>query len=80
MAYAAAMKTGGAEQAQHQYLAAILQVSLAKEKVALVNVDFHITNDQGFVSVRHMTALKSQKAAIVKQINQIIEQLKKLKG
>ena len=80
LAYAAAMKTGGAEQAQHQYLAAILQVSLAKEKVALVNVDFHITNDQGFVSVRHMTALKSQKAAIVKQIDQIIEQLKKLKG
>ena len=80
LAYAAAMKAGGAEEAQHQYLAAILQVSLAKEKVALVNVEFHLTNDQGFVSVRHMAALKAQKAAIVKQINQIIEQLKKLKG
>ncbi len=79
LAYAAAMKAGGAEKAQHQYLAAILQVSLAKEKVALVNVDFHVTNDQGFASARHMAALKAQKAAIVKQIKQIIAQLNKLK-
>ena len=79
LAYAAAMKTGGVEKAQHQYLAAILRVSLAKQNVALVNVDFHITNDQGFASARHIAALKAQKSAILKQIKQIIGQLKNLK-
>ncbi len=80
LAYAAAMKAGAAEKSQSQYLAAILQVSLAKEKVALVNVEFHISNDQGFVSAGHMASLKAKKAAILKQINLIIGQLKKMKG
>lgn len=79
LAYAAAMKAGGASKSQEQYLAAILRVALAKQNVALVNVDFHITNDQGFASARHMAALKAQKAAILEQIKRIIGQLKNVK-
>ena len=80
LAYAAALKTGAAEKAQHQYLAAILRVSLARQNVALVNVDFHITNDQGFASARHIATLKAKKSAILKQIRQIMAQLKNVKN
>ncbi|MGC9258546.1 MAG: hypothetical protein ACP5I8_00505 [Phycisphaerae bacterium] len=76
LAYAAAMKSGPVAAAQRRYLAAILQVSWAKENVALVNVDFHITNDQGFVSAGHLAALKAQRAAIVARIKRINAQLK----
>lgn len=80
LAYAVAMKSGASEKAQHQYLAAILRVSLAKQNVALVNVEFHITNDEGFASAKHIAALKLQKTEIQKQIEQIKAQIKNLTG
>jgi hypothetical protein len=75
LAYAAAMQAGHAAMAQRRYLAAILNVSLAKELVALVNVDFHITNDQGFASAAKIQTLKTQRAAIKKRIAEIDAQL-----
>lgn len=78
LAYAAAMKSGHAAMAQRQYLAAILKVSLAHEKLALVNVDFHIINDQGFASAKHIQALQKEKATIQERIDHIQIQLAKL--
>ncbi len=78
LAYAAAIKSGHAATAQRQYLAAILTVSLRHEKLALVNVEFHIINDQGFASARHIQALQKEKAAIQKRMNRIQVQITKL--
>ncbi len=78
LAYAAAMKSGASEKQQHAYLTAILRVALAKQNVSLVNIDFHITNDEGFASAKHIAALKVQKVEIQKRIRQIKAQLKNL--
>ena len=80
LAYAAAMKSGDTAKFRRRYLAAILQVSQARENVALVNVDFHIINDQGFISAGHLAVLKAKKAAIVARIKRIKAQLKKISG
>ena len=80
LAYAAGMKAGALKKSQQQYLAAILRVSLAKQNVELVNVEFHITNDEGFASAKHIAALKLQKAEIRKRIEQIKAQIKNLTG
>jgi hypothetical protein len=78
LAYAAAMKAGNSEKPQHQYLAAILRVALARQNVQLVNVEFHITNDEGFASAKHIAALKLREHEIQKQIQRIKSQIKSI--
>ncbi len=75
LGYSVAMRADNSSKAQQRYLAAILTVSLAKANVTLVNVDFHITNDQGFASAAHIKKLEQQRSAIKKRIQDIKVQI-----
>ena len=63
---------------QKAYIAAILTVSLRQQQVALVQVDFRIAEDKGFVSAAHMARLTQHKARIKKSIHAIQDQIKLL--
>lgn len=63
---------------QKAYIAAILTVSLRQRQVALVQVDFRIAEDKGYVSAAHMTRLTQHKALIKKSIHAIQGQIELL--
>ncbi len=65
-------------QLQKAYIAAILTVSLRQRQVALVQVDFRIAEDKGYVSAAHMTRLTQHKALIKKSIHAIQGQIELL--
>ncbi|HTV48356.1 MAG TPA: hypothetical protein VMG59_07925 [Phycisphaerae bacterium] len=80
--FAAAIRSGDSTAiavTQKEYLTAVLQVSLDTQTVVLVQLDFQITNQQGYAEPSQIAALKQQRQTVLDNIKKIQAQIDALK-
>ena len=76
--YAAALAAGrppAIAARRRAYLLALLKESLAAQRVDLVQVNFHIAEDQGYASAKRMKSLRRERRRISKRIQQLQTQI-----